>query len=314
MTTVITDFTRFEQLMMAGEDREHALKRLAKHFHPDRHPDNQVWATKMMQHINALYQGTAHPDVQVGKWTVQAPLTKGDISNLYYTSDKHVFKITDSRTNNDLMERERDALNLIWKEESRFSNYVPKLAEAGVASGRRFNVMTLAEDCISLDDIVGRMGQLDFRHIVWIMNRLLSCLGYVHRHGIIHGAITPEHLLYHPGNHTMVLVDWCFSTKMGEIVPAYSPKFKDMCAPEILLKRNVGVATDLYMAARCMWNAASFKKGSIPDRFKSIFDWCVIDYQGSRPHDAWKLQDLWRKAAKEVYGEPKFVPLTVPAN
>jgi aminoglycoside phosphotransferase (APT) family kinase protein len=50
---------------------------------------------------------------------------------------------------------------------------------------------------------------VDPRDATWMWRRLLVGLGWVHRAGVVHGAIVEDHVLIHPGEHG--LVDWCYS-------------------------------------------------------------------------------------------------------
>ena len=52
---------------------------------------------------------------------------------------------------------------------------------------------------------------LDPRDAAWMWRRLLVAIGAAHRAGVIHGAVLPEHVLIHPAEHGLVLVDWCYS-------------------------------------------------------------------------------------------------------
>ena len=57
--------------------------------------------------------------------------------------------------------------------------------------------------------------------------RLLVGLGWAHRAGVVHGAVLPEHVLIHPAEHGLVLVDWCYSVAPGERIPALVAKHRD---------------------------------------------------------------------------------------
>ena len=62
---------------------------------------------------------------------------------------------------------------------------------------------------VNLGDIAS--GGVDPRDAAWMWRRLLVALGFAHRAGVLHGAVLPEHVLIHPGEHGLVLVDWCYS-------------------------------------------------------------------------------------------------------
>lgn len=300
---------RMEDLMLPGETRDDAFRRLAKLCHPDTHPGNKP-AEEAFKHLTNLREEVTK-EIKIGKWTISQPFARGDIADLYVTKEKTIFKIARSEKDNDLMTREKQAIQLIHKDvSSKMRLYVPNLVESIKASGRTANVIAYADEYLSLEEILQRTGPLDFRHAVWMMNRMLSVLGYVHRLGLVHGAIVPSHLLYNPANHTLQLVDWCYSTKIGEKVPAIVKKYKFLYPDEILKRSAVHSSSDLYMALGII----RILTGSIPKQFQPLLDWGQAGSPASRPQDPWAFQDRWRSVAKELYGEPKFIPLTIPVN
>lgn len=44
--------------------------------------------------------------------------------------------------------------------------------------------------------------------LAWVWTRVLELLGWVHRAGVRHGAVRPEHVLLHPHDHGATLVGW----------------------------------------------------------------------------------------------------------
>lgn len=308
---------RFEDLMLPGEDRDHAFKRLAKIFHPDKHigPDNER-AKEVFQHINGLFLATGRPAVEIGKWKIRDPFASGDIADLYLTEDSNIFKIARNRKDNDLMEREAFALKkLVEKPNDALGHYSPRLVDSLTASGRRVNVIEYREGYIPLSEIADRLGgKVPFRHCVWMMNRLLSVLGWAKYCGIAHGAVVPDHLLYKLSSHDLLLVDWCYSSQISapikQQISAIVPKYKHLYPSSVLNKREVSaIGLDVYMAATTILSISDI----VPHRFTPIFDWAVAGSPNSRP-DLWEIQDRWRTTAQEEYGKPKFVNLELPVH
>lgn len=304
---------KLEDLADKGEVPEATFRRLAKICHPDRNPLDIAGAQAAMAHINRLRDGDKPTEIKIGAWTIGPVIARGDIADIYRTTDGQAFKIARSKADNDLMDRERRSLEILHDKDAdaKLSRYIPVLRESFSASARRVNVLEEAAGYIPLDEIVERThGILDFRHGIWMMNRLLTALGYVHRRGIVHGAIVPSHILYEPATHNMKLVDWCYSCSPNEHVPAMVKKYKELYPREVLLKKPVTPATDIYMASRSIHWAVS----TTPTVFKGLFEWCTAESMAARPPDAWTFQDRWLDMAKRVYGDPKFVELRIPAN
>ena len=308
-----------------GDDKDILFKRLAKLVHPD------VVGAKMKASAHEAFtklgrfyaeaNGKVEPfsATKIGSWIVKGPLAKGEIADLYEAaSDKHeeaAFKIARMAKDNDLMEAEAESLKKLWKpaQTDNFKKYVPQIFDSFKASDRQANVLELAgKHHRSFADILSQYPNgLDFRHIVWMMNRLLSVLGYAHRQGIVHGAILPEHLLYQTEDHGLMLVDWCYSISVGKSARAIIKNYKSYYPPEVLKKRAVGPSTDIYLAAKVMLLAAE----RVPARFRALLEeWCLAESMGARPQDAWLLQERWETLARAEYGPPKYVRLEIAAH
>lgn len=51
-------------------------------------------------------------------------------------------------------------------------------------------------------------GGIDARHVVWMYSRCLDLLGYTHACGVTHNALSLDHLLVQPHDHSMQFVGW----------------------------------------------------------------------------------------------------------
>jgi len=306
-----------------SDSAEKTYRELAMLVHPDAVNASSkteaesafVKLTKFYQELNG--KSEPFPAMKIGHWVVTAPLASGDMADLYCATnekrDEVVFKIARLPRDNDLMEAEASNLKALWADGStdNFKKYLPQVFENVRASGRAANVLARAGiSHYSLMDILQRFpAGLDFRHIVWMMNRLLAVLGCAHRTGFVHGAVLPQHLLYQIEDHGLMLVDWCYSVPRGKIVKAIVSAQRASYPFEILGKKSVDASTDIFMAARAMINAA----GTIPSRFQGLLeDWCLADSPKARPHDAWELQERWIQLAEKEYGPPKYVRLEMP--
>jgi hypothetical protein len=300
----------------APQERHRELKRL---LHPDRFGRDATLAKRAeaaTYKLDTLYASVVKVSIQrsvkIGKWIVSDPVAKGDIADLYHAeceTTKGVFKVTQSARDNDLIVNEREVLTRLHKPADpssvQFRQYLPSVLDGFKASGRDANVLSPAAGFLPLADICGLV-KLDFRHVTWMMNRALSILGYVHHNGVVHGAITPAHLLYDPANHNLCLIDWCYAS-CGKPIRAIVKSHRDIYPPEVIRKQIPAPATDLFMLAKVLGNVTP-----VPKRFKPLIDLCMIASPASRPQIAWEFQDRWRKAAEDEYGAPRFVPLVLP--
>jgi hypothetical protein len=198
-----------------------------------------------------------------------------------------VLKIVRSAADNDLMERERLCLKRLHADtrSDTFKRYLPTLPQCFEADGRRVNVTGLAADCYSLEQLRGWFpGGVPFRHIVWMMNRLLDLIGYAHSNQVIYGGALPHHLLYRPADHGLVAVDWTAAVKFPDDagrIPYRVGRWKPHYPPEVG-RKDCFCATDIFMAAKAMAWAAD----AIPKRFRGFFEWCAAEAPSHRPEKA----------------------------
>lgn len=297
------------------DEYERKYRELAKLVHPDKSPGN-VKASAIFAKLSDLYSrvGTKPVVTTLGKWIVSEAIGSGDIADIYNSENKAAIKIARSTRDTDLMERERFSLKFLhaWEKGDEFKKYIPKVLDSFDASGRSSTVLSLCIDQMPLNDIAMAVKPLDFRHVVWMVNRTLSALGFIHSRGVIHGSVIPPHLLFGPKNHSLSLIDWCYSVTVESKnkIPAISKDWERVYAPEAKRKVTPSAATDIYMLFSSLL-AVGIKP---PARFRPIFDWCLAASQLARPSDAFALQDRWLEAAKSEYGPPKYLELVIPKN
>ncbi len=302
-----------------GSAPEQAFDKLRRLLHPDRFGRRAAWVARATEAIGRLtneYSKRSVPITRptvIGKWAITSPLAKGDVADLYRVESndiKAVLKIAQTSKVNDLILREKEILTKLHAAPANhYQSYLPKLLESFSASGRTANVLGAADGFMPLSAIA-KAHQLDFRHVVWMMNRGLSLLGGIHRMGVIHGALTADHLMYHPADHNLCLVDWCYSVdrESGKHISAISAKYRGEYPPEVFRKQVPQPSTDIYMLAKALEPVAI-----VPRAFRPLFELCTLASPLSRPDDAWAFQDKWKAVALKEYGPPNYVPLVVPA-
>lgn len=298
--------------------------------HPDRFTDPQekLRASDASGKLADFYgRGNGKvPAIQpskLGKWIVDSALVGGEICNLYLADSPNkpqsVLKLVKDPADNDLMKAEITSLRQLAKCPSdlqNFRKYIPEVMDTFQVSGKHANVLTFSQDHYSLTNIQALIGQLPFRHCVWMFNRLTSALGFMHRAGIVHGGITPDHLMYHPKSHGLMVVGWCSSVTISgsSQIPIMSEPWESIYPREIRDKNirgryeSASPASDIYMSAKTIEHVAS----SIPRRFKPLLEYCTAESPSVRIQDAWDLQERWVELAKEEYGRPQYLELVIP--
>lgn len=262
----------------------------------------------------------------------------GDLSDIFKAefsgkagTERVLIKVVRSPKNNDLMTAERtalDALSKVKQAEHRVPTLIEAITVQDVTNTKRSaHVFAIGkDDLISLDAIFDAFGMdhpIDPAHVAWMGSRLWTNLGVFHSAGLVHGAIHPGHCLICAENHGMVIVDWCYSVKIGETIKAISPRWKALYPKEVFDKKPATQATDIYMGAFMLTIALGgvtnnphnpWFPASVPLPMQAFLRSCLLPAQHRRPQDAIELADDWKKMLSKVFGKPKFIPFNIPAK
>ncbi|MFC3503650.1 serine/threonine protein kinase [Micromonospora krabiensis] len=279
-------------------------------LHPDRlgaaDPRVHAAAGDALVTVTTRWRGTTAP----------APAHLGDVADLHDQGDGWLLKVPRQPGDNDLMAREARALRRIAeKGDRRHLAYVPRLVDSypvrdpATGAERLVNELATVPGLHSLEEVRRAYPTgVDPRDAAWMWRRLLVALGLAHRAGVVHGAVLPRHVLIEPDAHGLVLVDWCFSTEPGGLVPALVPGQEDFYPPEVAGKRPCGPGTDIALAARCMtWLTAA----RVPAELRAFAAGCQRPALADRPDDAWRLLRELDEVLGRLYGPRTFRPFTL---
>jgi hypothetical protein len=349
LLTTLRRATRPSDVFGTLEGDPHAsLKRryrkLLAAAHPDRHPGDPTAAGVAFRLIQKWYDAAARelaggtygvaPSIsaqtKLHTYVGDGPPLRGDLCDLFPAdadSERVLLKIARSARNNDLLAAEARALARIERvlagqpARAHFPSLVESfLLRDATGSQRQANALRAETAYVSLAEVLRAYpGGIAPADAAWMFNRLLAALGIAHAQGLIHGAVTLDHLLIRPHDHNGMLVDWCYSVTLGETIKAISPVHGADCAPEILERRPATPAADLYMAARCMSRLlggagdAETLPAGVPRPIRALLRACLLPAPHRRSADAWQVFDDFREILGRLYGAPRFRPFTMPA-
>jgi hypothetical protein len=296
---------------LGGEPAD-AYRRLVKIVHPDVAPASRTrTATQAFARLSALWAERDGRTMTTGRGTyrVGALVTAGDIANLYAVDDA-LLKLPRRPADNDLMAAEARALSRLETDgDPRHRAYGPRLIESfthedptGVR--RTVNVLERLSGFVPLAQL---RRQIDPRDAAWMWRRLLAGLGWAHRAGVVHGAVLPGHILIHPAEHGLALVDWCYSVAPGERIPALVTQFRDFYPPEVPAREAATPATDIYLATAVMRHIVK----DPPAAMRRFIGGCLYDAPRMRPQDAWQLLAELDELLENLYGPRTFRPFTI---
>lgn len=225
-----------------------------------------------------------------------------------------VIKVANTTASNHLLHNEARAIDELHRNPVPQWKHLPLLMDRFSARQRlglvyrRFSGSTLTE--------VRRhrlhRGGVDQRHMVWILDRILSCLGYAHRCGLVHGALIPENVLIQPALHNVIIDGWGTSVLKpavsGERGAFYSQEYS---APESVAG-HVGPWSDIYSLGKLMiWlvggdpltkRTPEDVEPTIANLLRRMTDEDIY----KRPQDAWDLHEAQNRV-KDALWPRKFL-------
>lgn len=366
MTTLTQAFkavdsaTSAHDLFNGDKDKAQKVYRdLAKVLHPDHVPPKQLAEAnaafaKLANLWKAYESGDAdRPFASVTiatrkrAYVVGSLIAAGDIAGVYNAeyreadeTKRAALKVTRSPVNNDLVQNEAQVLkHLADKMDPTGLPYVSQLLDAfkyrdaTTNADRQVNVLTSLDGFYTLSEVKAAYPDgLDIRDVMWMWKRLLIAIGHAHRAGVVHGAVTPDHVLIHPEQHGLCLVDWCYATvakpvttklptdpwfnydgdevlDTGKVefapLKAIAPKWKSFYPAGVLDKKPVSAKTDVTMAAKTI---GTLFNADTPVRIARFNNACIK----APDEDAWALMNELTELASEHFPR-RFRPFSMAA-
>lgn len=262
------------------------------------------------------------------EYRVTGYLVRGEDSDVYLAEyddpddkivpvKKAVIKIADDLSKNSLIENEVQLLKILNHQS------MPELLDhLLMPEDRKRAVITRMIDGHDLYQIRESFPDgLEARHMVWVFERLLSVLGFLHYHAVLHGNIEPGNIMVRGRDHNAFLLDFNYSLvepKKGETLEIVS---REYTAPEVFDHKSPHPASDLYSLARCMIYllGGDVENEQLPDhvdrRIVRFLEGFLIRNPGRRANDAWKMYSALSDIRLKVFGtRHEFYPFTMQAE
>ena len=258
-------------------------------------------------------------------YTLQQPLTDGESCDVLLATAgerEYLVKLARGPDACAALQKEQQTLARLvaMAEANTYRAYLPTLVETVRVPGRparRANVYAYETGWHTLEQLHEQRPALDGRHLAWILNRLLTILGFVHRQGVVHRAVLPEHVLVYAPTHGLQLVGWGHGVGAGQRLSRLSARYRGWYPPEVVKQQPVAVATDLYLAAKCIVYLAGGDPRTdalpdhVPEPLRRFVGTLLLPGLRMRPDDAWAVLDDFARLLRQVYGPPLFVELAL---
>lgn len=254
-------------------------------------------------------------------YRVERPLAQGDLSSVYVgvmdgaDQGKVVVKVAEDPADNDLMMNELKTLRYLATDSGPYGKHLPQVIEDIRTQDQRAGIIMRFIEGVDLHQIREKYPKgIPPRHIIWILRRTLSVLGYAHSKGVVHGNVEPSHILVSPPDHNIFLIDWAYSVykpaATGQGFRALNEKFS---APEVKEKKPPLPQSDLYSAGKCMIYllGGNIETNEIPadvdERISRFIQFFVRESPQQRPSDAWAVYHEVDDLREKVFGPHQFI-------
>ena len=260
-------------------------------------------------------------------WATREFIASGEISDVYcaerarWPSERVLLKVLRRPQDQPLFDREWSVLEQLQRSEasgaSHFTTLIPQpilhgLITSGRFAGRHALACRWADGC---DDTLERVRQVypdgvDPHVSIWMWRRILEVLAFLHRSGVVHGAVVPPHILVENGEHGIRLVGYSAAGEPGGSLPTVCSSFAAMYPDE-----RLSPAGDVMMAARSIAFALGGNRagGAVPGSVPGPLADLIREIASSDADDAWSVRERVGHVVRDLYGPPRFHPLLMPA-
>lgn len=230
-----------------------------------------------------------------------------------------VLKLPMSQADSDLLREEDATLKALAVEAQQYAKHLPQVLTRFRLADQRLALVLDHLEGFTLTQLRARFTDgIEPRHITWILRRCLSVLGYVHSRQVLHGNITPDHILVRPQDHNVWLLDWTRAVTSPRVSgqhfrvvhPVYGP-------PEAHRQQPALPSSDLYSLALCIGYGLGGEAGAredlgkAPEPLARLLRFMLKESPLQRPQDAWELYTELEKIRDAMFGPHRFVEFVV---
>jgi serine/threonine protein kinase len=264
----------------------------------------------------------------------------GDVAAIYraqYEEDGKILeacvKVALEAKDNDLLEKEADILTKLLeldaadKKDRRILQSLPRYAGRFKTTDEQQAVIMQwidGYDLVSLrEDMPAYEQGIPQQHVFWIFLRLLNALGHYHSNEIIHGNLTPQHIIVRPQSHNAYPVDLTGAIVGKDPARKFVFRTDTYSSPDVGNKETPMPHHDLYSVGKCMIFAlgGNVNTGEIIQDIDPRLEDFILKLAGFRdvryPQDeyvldAWgayhKLEEIRYEATGKIH---EFLPLVI---
>lgn len=238
---------------------------------------------------------------------------EGEVASIFKgISDKDIYylKLAIDPNDNDLIDIEYNILSAYRHQSFPYVEHKLLINNSNAILMREVKGVTMIELLESYNK------QIPCEHVMWMLERLLSSVGYLHSNCVIHGNIKPENIIINKETHNVSLLGFSFSIPNANTSNVQYKIVNDYyTAPEVSRNANVLPSSDIYSIGKI---AIELLGGNISNngmpisidvKIREFIRKMVNNSLYDRPNDAWKLWSELITIRTEIFGTVRFKTL-----
>jgi hypothetical protein len=260
-------------------------------------------------------------------WATRRFIARGEISDVSMAerarrpTERVLLKILRERDNGHLFDREWEALEKLQHSEAPgaalFTTLVPQpvargLVDNGPFLGQRAMAFRWAPGFRHTFEAVRQAYPqgIDPQISIWMWRRILELLTFLHRSGVVHGAVLPPHILVQDGDHGIRLVGYSAAGAPEAPLATVCTRFE-----KFYPGARLSPGGDVTMSARSIAFVlgGDGQGGDVPASVPEPLAGLIRKVASDGAEDAWSLRESVGKMARDLYGPPTFHPLVMPS-
>jgi hypothetical protein len=285
----------------------------------------------------AAYQAQSLVSIGDRHWSLDKLIAHGEIADVYsgccarWPTELVIIKILRDSQNAELLDNEWDTLEALIRSDApgadTFTQLIPQPVlhsniTGGAFTGQRANIFRWESGFHHSFEEVRRVYPqgVQPRASIWIWRRILEVLSFIHASGMVHAAVTSDHLLVQENEHGVRLIGYTRAGRIGNKLSNRPPSSDSFYPQFAKSERVLTTHLDIVMSARCVIailggdpETASLPK-AVPAKLVNILQKTALSQPGATPKlDAWAIREELGRIAKEIFGPPEFIPIVMPA-
>lgn len=320
------------------EELKKEYKKIAKDVHPDNYKDKDRYiASEAFSILNKLYKAgldelkdgiyEVYDQVQIYKHakslfeiTVKGELYKfyelvfeGEVADIYKGASENeivYLKVVADCADNDLLDTEFKVLSDLRHQSLPY-------VEHKITINDRNAILMREVKGITMDELLKQYPKgVPAEHVMWMLERLLSVVGFLHSNFVVHGNLKPENIVINKEVHNVSLVGFSFCIpKANEKDAKYKIVNDYYTAPEVNKTARVLPASDIYsigkIAIKLLGGDAINGRMpiSVDPEIRAFIRKMINVNASERPKDAWELWSELVELRTKVFGTQRFKKL-----